>query len=190
MIPLRTANISRRASVASSCRTTSPAMTSAKQPRTITRRTAIAQVSQAIWLRQWLMIKVCKVSIYHMIFSCPIRPPSDRHLICPSHINSTCYACKLIEAAVLATGNIAPAQGWKGSFALFINGLRGASVESRRDAVAVGVGRSCCRRLSPDTGASVRAIAPFPLPAHRTQRADFPHCALRLASRATHGGHS
>ena len=72
------------------------------------------------------MIEVCKVSIYHMIFSCPIRPPSDRHLICPSHINSTCYACKLIEAAVLATASIAPAQGWKGSFALFINGLRGA----------------------------------------------------------------
>jgi hypothetical protein len=26
--------------------------------------------------------------------------------------------------------------------------------------------------------------APFPLPAHRTQRADFPHCALGLVSRA------
>ena len=40
-----------------------------------------------------------------------------------------------------------------------------------------------------DAGASVLAIAPFPLPAHRTQRADFPHCALRLASRGAHGGH-
>jgi hypothetical protein len=43
----------------------------------------------------------------------------------------------------------------------------GAHVESRRGAVAWG-----------PTG----TITPFPLPAHRTQRADFPHYALRLAS--------
>ena len=64
-----------------------------------------------------------------------------------------------------------------------------ATVESRRGAVAAGVVSCCCRWLSLDAGASVLAIAPFPLPAHRTQRADFPHCALRLASRGAHGGH-
>ena len=69
------------------------------------------------------------------------------------------------------------------------NGLTVAVVESRRGAVAAGVVSCCCRRLSLDAGASVLAIAPFPLPAHRTQRADFPHCALRLASRGAHGGH-
>jgi hypothetical protein len=42
----------------------------------------------------------------------------------------------------------------------------GAHVESRRGAVAGGH----------------EAIAPFPLPAHRTGRADFPHPALRPAS--------
>lgn len=62
-------------------------------------------------------------------------------------------------------------------------------VESRKGAVAAGVGSSCCRRLSPDAGASVHAIAPFPFPAHRTPHADFPHDALRLASRSAHGVH-
>ena len=72
--------------------------------------------------------------------------------------------------------------------------LRGARrVEERR-----GSGRrggSCCRRLSPSAGASVHAVAPFPLPAHRTGRADLRHPALRLASpqgtrRDTHGRRS
>ena len=68
-------------------------------------------------------------------------------------------------------------------------GLPVEVVELRRGAVAAGVVSCCCRRLSLDAGASVLAIAAFPLPAHRTQRADFPHCALRLASRGAHGGH-
>ena len=55
-------------------------------------------------------------------------------------------------------------------------------VESRRDAVAEGVGITVDRRLSPDAGASVHAMAPFPLPAHQTGRADLPHPAFRLAS--------
>ena len=54
----------------------------------------------------------------------------------------------------------------------------GEVVESRRGAPAVGEGSSCCRRLSPCAGASVSAIATFPLPAHRTGRAVFPHPAL------------
>ena len=41
---------------------------------------------------------------------------------------------------------------------------------------------SCCRRLSPDAGASVLALAPFSLPAHQTGRADFRHPAFRLIS--------
>ena len=44
--------------------------------------------------------------------------------------------------------------------------------------MAVGRGNRCCRRLSPDAGASVSAMAPFPTAAHRTGRADFPHPAL------------
>ncbi len=34
-------------------------------------------------------------------------------------------------------------------------------------------------------GASVRSMSPFPAPAHRTGRADFPHPALRWASRGS-----
>src|SRR5438477_12151407 len=47
-----------------------------------------------------------------------------------------------------------------------VTAVKGTGVESRRGAVAWGHA----------------AIAPFPLPAHRTGRADFPHTALRLAS--------
>lgn len=36
------------------------------------------------------------------------------------------------------------------------------------DAVPVGAGVRCCRRLSPSAGATVPAIAPFPVPARRT----------------------
>ena len=57
-----------------------------------------------------------------------------------------------------------------------------ATVESRRDAVTVGQGSSCYRRLSPDAGASILAVAPFSLPAHQTGRADLPHPAFRLVS--------
>ena len=35
-------------------------------------------------------------------------------------------------------------------------------------------------------GASIRLIAPSPIPAHRTGRAGFPHPALRLVSHQTH----
>ena len=48
--------------------------------------------------------------------------------------------------------------------------------------MALGDGGSSCRRLSPRAGASVFALAPFPLPAHQTGRADFRHPAFRLAS--------
>ena len=59
-------------------------------------------------------------------------------------------------------------------------------VEERRGGGRHG-GRGC-RRLSPDAGASVHAVAPFPLPAHRTQRADLRHYALRPASLQARGG--
>ena len=40
-----------------------------------------------------------------------------------------------------------------------------------------------CGRVEERRGvAGTLAVVPFPLPAHRTQRADFPHYALRLAS--------
>ncbi len=55
-------------------------------------------------------------------------------------------------------------------------------VESRTGAVALGGGSSCCWPLSPCASVSVSALAPFPVPAHRTGRADFPHPALRPAS--------
>jgi hypothetical protein len=58
------------------------------------------------------------------------------------------------------------------------------SVESRTGAVACRREGSCCRRLSAFAGASLPAVAPFPVPAHRTGRADFPHPALRLVSRS------
>src|ERR1700752_869259 len=45
--------------------------------------------------------------------------------------------------------------------------------------VAVG------RRLSPRAGASIHIVPTFPIPAHRTGRAGFPHPALRLASHQT-----
>ena len=38
------------------------------------------------------------------------------------------------------------------------------------------------RRVEDGRGGLGHGIAPFPVPAHRTQRADFPHYALRLAS--------
>ncbi len=56
-------------------------------------------------------------------------------------------------------------------------------VESKTGAVATGAGSRCCRLLSQDAGASIRAMTPFPVSAHRTGRADFPHPALRLVSR-------
>ena len=49
-------------------------------------------------------------------------------------------------------------------------------------AAALGKESSCYRWLSPDAGASSRAMAPFPIPAHQTGRADFRHPAFRLAS--------
>ena len=51
-------------------------------------------------------------------------------------------------------------------------------VESTTGAVAVGGGGSCSRRLSPSAGASLLAVTPFPVAAHRTGRAGFPHPAL------------
>ena len=56
-------------------------------------------------------------------------------------------------------------------------------VESKTGAVATGARRRCCRRLSQNAGASIRPMAPCPVSAHRTGRADFPHPALRLVSR-------
>src|SRR5437879_6529605 len=50
-------------------------------------------------------------------------------------------------------------------------------------AVVAGMGSCCGRLLSQNAGASIHAITPFPIPAHRTGRADFPHPALRLVSR-------
>ena len=55
-------------------------------------------------------------------------------------------------------------------------------VESRTGAVALAGGSRCCWPLSLDASVSVSALAPFPVPAHRTGRADFPHPALRPAS--------
>jgi hypothetical protein len=43
--------------------------------------------------------------------------------------------------------------------------------------VAVGMGVICCRLPSPSAGVSVPAVTPFPVPAHRTGRAVFPHPA-------------
>src|SRR5438093_1550745 len=60
----------------------------------------------------------------------------------------------------------------------------GLSVESRTGAVTEGVGSGCCRPLLRLAGVSVHAMAPFPIPAHRTGRAGFPHPALRLVSRS------
>ena len=48
--------------------------------------------------------------------------------------------------------------------------------------MALDGGSSCCWPLSPCASVSVSALAPFPVPAHRTGRADFPHPALRPAS--------
>ncbi len=48
--------------------------------------------------------------------------------------------------------------------------------------MALGGGSRCCWPLSLDASASVSALAPFPVPAHRTGLADFPHPALRPAS--------
>src|SRR3954451_13001160 len=45
------------------------------------------------------------------------------------------------------------------------------------------MGSGCDRLLSQNAGASIHAMPPFPIPAHRTGRADFPHPALRLVSR-------
>ena len=59
-------------------------------------------------------------------------------------------------------------------------------VEERRGP-AVGGGSSCCRRLSHRAGASVSTVATFPLPAHRTRRADFQHRALGRDHAFAHG---
>ena len=59
-------------------------------------------------------------------------------------------------------------------------------VEERRASVE-GEGSSCCRRLSHEAGASVFTIATFPLPAHRTGRAGFPHPALGRDHAFAHG---
>ena len=54
--------------------------------------------------------------------------------------------------------------------------------------MAVGRGSCCCRQLSPDAGASVSALAPFPAVAHRTGLADLPHPALgRASQQGMHG---
>ena len=63
----------------------------------------------------------------------------------------------------------------------------GRGVESTTGAVAVGDGGSCSRRLSPVAGASLRAVAPFPVAAHRTGRAAFPHPALGRDHAFAHG---
>ena len=55
-------------------------------------------------------------------------------------------------------------------------------VESRMGAVAVGRRSSRGRQLSLNAGASVESIAPFPIPARQTGRADFPHPAFMPAS--------
>jgi hypothetical protein len=60
---------------------------------------------------------------------------------------------------------------------------RPEGIESTAGAVAVGRGSRCCRRLSPDAGASVSALAPFTAAAHRAGLADLPHPALGQASR-------
>ena len=52
------------------------------------------------------------------------------------------------------------------------------AVESTTGAGAVGPGSRCCRRLSPYAGASIRTLAPFPVAARRTGRAELPHPAL------------
>ena len=63
----------------------------------------------------------------------------------------------------------------------------GRGVESTTGAVAVGGGGSCSRRLSPSAGASLLAVAPFPVAARRTGRADFPHPALGRDHAFAHG---
>jgi hypothetical protein len=58
----------------------------------------------------------------------------------------------------------------------------GGRVEERRGGRRTG--DSCSpAAFASVPGVSIRSIAPFPLPAHRTGRADFPHPALRLDSR-------
>ena len=62
------------------------------------------------------------------------------------------------------------------------------SVESTTGAVAVGGrGGSRSRRLSPVAGASIPAMAPFPVAAHRTGHANFPHPALGRDHAFAHG---
>ena len=74
---------------------------------------------------------------------------------------------------VNASGSAAAAEGW---------------VESTTGAVAVGGrGGSRSRRLSPVAGASIPAMAPFPVAAHRTGRANFPHPALGRDHAFAHG---
>ena len=55
------------------------------------------------------------------------------------------------------------------------HGARRVEEEARP---VVGGGNSCYRRLSHEAGASVPTVTTFPLPAHRTGRAVFPHPAL------------
>ena len=50
------------------------------------------------------------------------------------------------------------------------------TVESTTGAVAVGRWGVAVAGGFRDAGASLLAVAPFPVAAHRTQRADFPHC--------------
>ena len=62
------------------------------------------------------------------------------------------------------------------TYATFATSLSGLRVESRTGAPASGSGGSSVAFAS---GRSPAPMAAFPVPAHRTQRADFPHSALQ-----------
>ena len=66
-------------------------------------------------------------------------------------------------------------------------GLVALEVESTTGAVAVGRWGVAVSGGFRDAGASIHAMAPFPVAAHRTGRADFPHPALGRDHAFAHG---
>ena len=64
---------------------------------------------------------------------------------------------------------------------------KGSRVESTTGAVALGRWGVAVAGGFRDAGASIHAMAPFPVAAHRTGRADFPHPALGRDHAFAHG---
>ena len=93
--------------------------------------------------------------------SCPSRPPDSR-----------CPGLSLLSSLFTSTP---------------CTNSRARRVESTTGAVAVGRWGVAVSGGFRDAGASIHAMAPFPVAAHRTGRADFPHPALGRDHAFAHG---